>query len=336
MMGKSMLNKDRSEVILDSSIGLGLQAYSCSFARCPKHSAHRSIENIMKKIARILKSAAPHWVGNGFHVNNLFIYEQAAEALSPFLMLDYGAPKQFAPSTQPRGVGQHPHRGFETVTVAYQGEIEHHDSEGNKGVIGPGDVQWMTAASGIVHEEWLNPPFNARGGVLEMAQLWVNLPAKDKMAPPRYQEIVNAQIPAVVVDGGARVRVIAGEYAYAQGPAKTYSPINVWDVQMKASQSLDLTVAPGFTTLFAVLKGSVRVNGADRVAAPALVILDRDGTEAKLEALEDASVLVLNGEPLNEPVVGYGPFVMNSRDEIMQAVHDFQSGKFVRSAAVAG
>ena len=298
----------------------------------------------MKKIAHILKSAAPHWVGNGFHVNNLFIYEQAAEALSPFLMLDYGAPKQFAASSEPRGVGQHPHRGFETVTVAYQGEIEHHDSEGNKGVIGPGDVQWMTAASGIVHEEWLNPAFNARGGVLEMAQLWVNLPAKDKMTPPRYQEIVNAQIPAVTAEGGAWVRVIAGEFADpnstarsgARGPAMTYSPINVWDVQMKASQSLDLSVAEGYTTLFAVLKGSVRVNGADTVASPALVILDRDGTQAKLEALEDASVLVLNGEPLNEPVVGYGPFVMNSRDEIMQAVRDFQCGKFVRSAAVAG
>ena len=289
----------------------------------------------MKKIAHILKSAAPHWVGNGFHVNTLFMYEQAADALSPFLMLDYGAPKQFAPSTKPRGVGQHPHRGFETVTVAYQGEIEHHDSEGNKGVIGPGDVQWMTAASGIVHEEWLNPPFNERGGVLEMAQLWVNLPAKDKMAPPRYQEIVNAQIPAVVAEGGARVRVIAGEYSDANGPAMTYSPINVWDVQMTASQALDLTVESGDTTLFAALKGSVRVNGADTVAAPALVILDRDGTQAKLEALTDATVLVLNGEPLNEPVVGYGPFVMNTQNEIMQAMRDFQSGKFVRSERVS-
>ncbi len=290
----------------------------------------------MKKIAHVLKSAAPHWVGNGFHVNTLFMYEQAADALSPFLMLDYGAPKKFAPSAKPRGVGQHPHRGFETVTVAYQGEIEHHDSEGNKGVIGPGDVQWMTAASGIVHEEWLNPPFNERGGVLEMAQLWGNLPARDKMSAPRYQEIVNAQIPAVVANGGARVRVIAGEYSDATGPAMTYSPINVWDVQMKASQSLDLTVEAGYTTLFAVLKGSVRVNCDDTVASPALVILDRDGTQAKLEALTDATVLVLNGEPLNEPVVGYGPFVMNTENEIMQAMRDFQSGKFVRPERASG
>jgi redox-sensitive bicupin YhaK (pirin superfamily) len=290
----------------------------------------------MKKIAHIQKSAPAHWVGNGFHVNSLFFYEQNAAALSPFLMLDYGSPKAFAPSTQPRGVGQHPHRGFETVTVAYQGEIEHHDSEGNRGTIGPGDVQWMTAASGIVHEEWLSPSFNARGGVLEMAQLWVNLPAKDKMKPPRYQEIVKSQIPTVIAEGGARVQVVAGEYAGARGPAMTYSPINVWDTQISAGQTLNLKVKDGYTTLFAVLKGNVRVNDAQTVASPALVILDREGTEAKLEALgSDATVLVLNGEPIDEPVVGYGPFVMNTEAEIMQAVQDFQSGRFVRAKVSA-
>ena len=288
----------------------------------------------MKKIAHIQKSAPAPWVGNGFHVNSLFFYEQDAAALSPFLMLDYGSPKSFAPSTQPRGVGQHPHRGFETVTVAYQGEIEHHDSEGNQGTIGPGDVQWMTAASGIVHEEWLSPKFNASGGVLEMAQLWVNLPAKHKMTPPRYQEIVKAQIPTVVDAAGARVQVIAGEYAGKRGPAMTYSPINVWDTQISAGQTLNLTVKDGYTTLLAVLKGSVRVNDTQTVASPALVILDRKGTEAKLEALGgEATVLVLNGEPLHEPVVGYGPFVMNTEAEIMQAMQDFQSGRFVRAKA---
>ncbi len=290
----------------------------------------------MKKIAHIQKSAPAHWVGNGFHVNSLFFYEQDAQALSPFLMLDYGSPKAFAPSTQPRGVGQHPHRGFETVTVAYQGEIEHHDSEGNRGTIGPGDVQWMTAASGIVHEEWLSPKFNASGGVLEMAQLWVNLPAKDKMAPPRYQEIVKAQIPTVVDEGGARVQVVAGEYAGKRGPAMTYSPINVWDTQIGAGQTLNLTVKHGYTTLFAVLKGSVKVNDTQTVASPALVILDREGTEAKLDAMgSDATVLVLTGEPLHEPVVGYGPFVMNTEAEIMQAVQDYQSGRFVRAKVAA-
>ena len=291
---------------------------------------------LFRSIAHIQKSAPAHWVGNGFHVNSLFFYEQDAEALSPFLMLDYGSPKSFAPSTQPRGVGQHPHRGFETVTVAYQGEIEHHDSEGNRGTIGPGDVQWMTAASGIVHEEWLSPKFNASGGVLEMAQLWVNLPAKDKMTQPRYQEIVKTQIPTVIDDGGARVQVVAGEYAGARGPAMTYSPINVWDTQISAGQTLNLTVKDGYTTLFAVLKGSVKVNDAQTVVSPALVILDREGTEARLEALgSDATVLVLNGEPLHEPVVGYGPFVMNTEAEIMQAMQDFQSGRFVRAKAAA-
>jgi redox-sensitive bicupin YhaK (pirin superfamily) len=286
----------------------------------------------MKKIAHIQKAPPAHWVGNGFHVNSLFFYEQNPQALSPFLMLDYGSPKTFAPSTQPRGVGQHPHRGFETVTVAYQGEIEHHDSEGNRGTIGPGDVQWMTAASGIVHEEWLSPEFNTRGGVLEMAQLWVNLPAKDKMRPPRYQEILKASIPAVTAEGGARVQVVSGEFAGVRGPAMTFSPVNVWDAQINAGQRLDLSVADGYTTLFAVLKGSVRVSESQTVSSPALVILDRDGTEASLEAVDaDATVLILNGEPLNEPVVGYGPFVMNTREEIMQAVNDFQHGRFVRA-----
>lgn len=296
----------------------------------------------MKKILRIQRAPAPHWVGNGFHVNSLFFYAQDAQTFSPFLMLDYGAPRAFPPSTEPRGVGQHPHRGFETVTVAYQGEIEHHDSEGNRGVIGPGDVQWMTAASGIIHEEWLSPAFNAKGGTLEMAQLWVNLPAKDKMAAPRYQEILKAQIPSVTALGGARVQVIAGEFnggesgAPSRGPAMTFSPVNVWDVQLNAGQAIDLDLHAGYTTLFAVLKGKVNVNTSQDVASPAIVVLERDGTAARLEAVGgDATVLVLHGEPLDEPVAGYGPFVMNTRDEIMQAMQDFQRGTFIRQRATA-
>lgn len=296
----------------------------------------------MKKILRIQRAPAPHWVGNGFHVNSLFFYAQDAQTFSPFLMLDYGAPRAFPPSTEPRGVGQHPHRGFETVTVAYQGEIEHHDSEGNRGVIGPGDVQWMTAASGIIHEEWLSPAFNAKGGTLEMAQLWVNLPAKDKMAAPRYQEILKAQIPSVTALGGARVQVIAGEFnggesgSPSRGPAMTFSPVNVWDVQLNAGQAIDLDLHAGYTTLFAVLKGKVNVNTSQDVASPAIVVLERDGTAARLEAVGgDATVLVLHGEPLDEPVAGYGPFVMNTRDEIMQAMQDFQRGTFIRQRATA-
>lgn len=296
----------------------------------------------MKKILRIQRAPTPHWVGNGFHVNSLFFYGQDAEAFSPFLMLDYGAPRTFAPSSEPRGVGQHPHRGFETVTVAYQGEIEHHDSEGNRGIIGPGDVQWMTAASGIIHEEWLSPEFNARGGTLEMAQLWVNLPARDKMAPPAYQGILKSQIPSVVATGGARVQVIAGEFAgsadgaLTSGPARTFSPVNVWDVQLAAGQVIDLDLHAGYTTLFAVLKGKVNVNATQEASSPSLVVLDREGTAARLEAIGgDATVLVLHGEPLNEPVAGYGPFVMNTRDEIMQAMQDFQRGTFIRQKAAS-
>ena len=296
----------------------------------------------MKKILRIQRAPTPHWVGNGFHVNSLFFYGQDAEAFSPFLMLDYGAPRTFAPSSEPRGVGQHPHRGFETVTVAYQGEIEHHDSEGNRGIIGPGDVQWMTAASGIIHEEWLSPEFNARGGTLEMAQLWVNLPASDKMAPPAYQGILKSQIPSVVATGGARVQVIAGEFAgsadgaVTSGPARTFSPVNVWDVQLAAGQVIDLDLHAGYTTLFAVLKGNVNVNATQEASSPSLVVLDREGTAARLEAIGgDATVLVLHGEPLNEPVAGYGPFVMNTREEIMQAMQDFQRGTFIRQKAAS-
>jgi redox-sensitive bicupin YhaK (pirin superfamily) len=297
---------------------------------------------MMKKILRIQRAPTPHWVGNGFHVNSLFFYGQDAEAFSPFLMLDYGAPRTIAPSSEPRGVGQHPHRGFETVTVAYQGEIEHHDSEGNRGIIGPGDVQWMTAASGIIHEEWLSPEFNARGGTLEMAQLWVNLPARDKMAPPAYQGILKSQIPSVVATGGARVQVIAGEFAgsadgaVTSGPARTFSPVNVWDVQLAAGQVIDLDLHAGYTTLFAVLKGKVNVNATQEASSPSLVVLDREGTAARLEAIGgDATVLVLHGEPLNEPVAGYGPFVMNTREEIMQAMQDFQRGTFIRQKAAS-
>ncbi len=291
----------------------------------------------MKKVIHVQRAPAPHWVGNGFHVNSLFFYGQGADALSPFLMLDYGAPREFAPSGEPRGVGEHPHRGFETVTVAYAGEIEHHDSEGNRGVIGPGDVQWMTAASGIVHEEWLSEGFNASGGTLEMAQLWVNLPAEHKMSAPGYQEITREQIPVVACEGGVNVRVIAGEFVTADGasthgPARTLSPVNVWDARLPAQSQLQLNLRPGYTTLLAVLSGAVRVGEQPTVTGPALAVLERDGDAVVLHAGDgEAKVLVLHGEPLNEPVSGYGPFVMNTRDEIMQAMQDYQRGTFIRS-----
>ena len=287
----------------------------------------------MKKVISIHRGQPAHWVGNGFHVRSLFMYEGQAETISPFLLLDYAAPEEFAPSEQPRGVGKHPHRGFETVTIAYQGGVEHLDSAGNQGTIGPGDVQWMTAAAGIVHEEWHERAFTRRGGTMEMAQLWVNLPAKDKMSAPRYQDIRSQQIPTVNLDAGASLRVIAGEFRGMKGPARTFTPINVWDTRIKAGNRIEMDFPEGYTALLAILKGKVVINGEETAEAAELAILDRAGKRITVEATEDAVVLVLNGEPINEPVVGYGPFVMNTHDEIHQAVRDFQSGRLERASA---
>ena len=261
------------------------------------------------------------------------MYDGQAQTISPFLLLDYAAPEAFAPSDQPRGVGRHPHRGFETVTIAYQGGVEHRDSAGNEGTIGPGDVQWMTAASGIVHEEWHEREFTRRGGTMEMAQLWVNLPAKHKMAAPAYQDIRSAQIPVVDVGAGSSVRVIAGEFRGAKGPARTFTPINVWDARLKAGGRVELDLPDGHTTLLAVLRGKVSINGDESAGPAELAILERAGARVVLEAAQDATVLVLNGEPIDEPVVGYGPFVMNTHEEIHQAVRDFQSGRLEHASA---
>jgi redox-sensitive bicupin YhaK (pirin superfamily) len=287
----------------------------------------------MKKLLRIQSAPDRHWVGNGFPVRTLFSHQGQGEQISPFLLLDYAGPAQFAPSDEPRGVGEHPHRGFETVTIVYQGELEHRDSAGNHGKIGPGDVQWMTAASGVVHEEWHEQAFTRRGGVLEMVQLWVNLPAKDKMAPPRYQEILSRQIPTVALDGGGSVRVIAGSYRGATGPAKTFTPISVLDLRLKAQGHGDLTLPEGHTALVVVLKGKVVINGADEAGEADLAIFERAGDRITIEATEDAVVLVLSGEPIPEPVVSYGPFVMNTPQEIRQAIVDFQSGRMGRLTA---
>jgi quercetin 2,3-dioxygenase len=287
----------------------------------------------MKKVISIHRGPPAHWVGNGFHVRSLFMYEGQAEIISPFLLLDYAAPETFAPSEQPRGVGKHPHRGFETVTIAYQGGVEHRDSAGNQGTIGPGDVQWMTAASGIVHEEWHERAFTRRGGTMEMAQLWVNLPARDKMSAPGYQDIRSEQIPTVNPGAGASVRVIAGEFRGVKGPARTFTPINVWDTRIKTGHHIEMDFTDGYTTLLAILKGKVVINGVEAAKAAELAILDRAGKRITLDATEDAVILVLNGEPINEPVVGYGPFVMNTHDEIQHAVRDFQSGRLERASA---
>jgi len=263
----------------------------------------------MKKVISIHRGPPAHWVGDGFHVRSLFSYDGQARSVSPFLLLDYGAPEEFAPSGQRRGVGEHPHRGFETVTIAYQGGVEHRDSAGNHGTIGPGDVQWMTAASGIVHEEWHEREFTRRGGTMEMAQLWVNLPAKHKMAAPAYQDIRGAQIPIVDVGTGSSVRVIAGEFRGARGPARTFTPINVWDARLKAGGRVELDLPDGHTTLLAVLRGKVSINGGESAGPAELAILERAGTRVILEAGEDATVLVLNGRsfPAVSTVASPGP-----------------------------
>ncbi|PYB83490.1 pirin family protein [Pseudomonas soli] len=283
----------------------------------------------MKKIQGIHRSPNAHWVGDGFPVRSLFTYDHLARHISPFLLLDYAGPHDFAPTTAQRGVGQHPHRGFETVTIVYQGELEHRDSTGAGGLIGPGDVQWMTAAGGIIHEEFHSPAFARSGGTLEMVQLWVNLPARDKRAAAGYQTLLANDIPVVTLEGEAgSLRVIAGRYLDQQGPARTFTEMDVWDLRLKAGATLQLPVAAGRNAALVVLRGTLRVNDEREAGAASLVLLERDGDGVRLEALEDVSVLLLSGEPIDEPIVGYGPFVMNSQAEIAESFDDFQAGRF--------
>ena len=284
-----------------------------------------------KKLARIRRAPEGHWVGDGFPVRTLFSYQANGTDISPFLLLDYAGPATFPPSTRRRGVERHPHRGFETVTIVYQGEVEHADTAGNRGRIGPGDVQWMTAARGVLHEEFHGRAFAEKGGTLEMVQLWVNLPAKDKMSAPRYQEILDQTIPAASLGpDGSFMRIIAGEYDGARGPARTFTPINLWDLRLKAGHKTELRLPDGFTTLVLVLDGAARVNGGEIVGPAELAMFERAGQGITLEAPKEAKLLALSGQPIDEPVAGYGPFVMNTREEIDQAMADFQAGRFDR------
>lgn len=287
----------------------------------------------MKKVIGIYSAPRQHWVGDGFPVRSLFSYHSHGKALSPFLLLDRAGPAEFEPGEHARGVGQHPHRGFETVTIVYEGEVAHRDSTGQGGVIGPGDVQWMSAAAGIMHEEFHSEAFTRAGGTLDMVQLWVNLPARDKMSAPGYQAIRSDSIPEVALpDGAGSVRLIAGDYAGRQGPARTFSPMNVWDLRLKAGASLLLPAVDGWNTAIVVLKGSVRINGQEETGEAQLVLLDPRGSDVQLETREGAVLLLLSGEPIDEPIVGYGPFVMNSQEEITQAIDDFNSGRFANIA----
>lgn len=285
----------------------------------------------MKKIIGVYRNQSMHWVGDGFPVKNLFSYDRLGQAISPFLLLDYAAPYQFKPTTEQHGVGSHPHRGFETVTLAYQGEVTHQDSAGGGGTIQAGDVQWMTAGAGLVHEEFHSKAFAQAGGLFEMVQLWVNLPAKDKMTAPQYQGIQAQDIPVIQFDDDAgHLRIITGKYADHRGPASTFSPVNVWDGVLKAGHIAEYVHVPvGHNALVVVLEGEMLLNGTQQVLDSSIVMFDKDGdSEIQLEAVRDAKFLVLTGQPLDEPIQGYGPFVMNTKDEIVQAFNDFNSGKF--------
>lgn len=290
----------------------------------------------MKKVALVHRNDQRHWVGDGFPVRTMFSYADLARELSPFLLLDYAGPHHFQPSAKRRGVGEHPHRGFETVTIVYDGEVEHRDSTGGGGVIGPGDVQWMTAAAGLVHEEFHGKEFSAHGGAFEMIQLWVNLAVKDKGALPGYQAITANEIPQVALpDAAGSVRVIAGSYHGAKGPARTFSPMQVWDVRLNKGARVSFDLDNGDTAALFVMHGGLKFAGGETAGEATLVVFERAGSTLEFAVLEDTKLLLLSGEPIDEPIVGYGPFVMNSEAEIRTAIEDYRSGKRGHIAAPA-
>lgn len=282
----------------------------------------------MKNIKAVYKPPKQHWVGDGFPVRTLFSYARHQAHVSPFLLLDHAGPVEFEPAENPRGVGVHPHRGFETVTIVYEGEVAHRDSTGAGGKIGPGDVQWMTAASGILHEEFHSAEFTKTGGTLEMVQLWVNLPAANKMSRPKYQDILSQEIPCLpLANAAGTVRVIAGEHDGHRGPAATFTPLNVWDVGINKDAQANFSFPDGHTLQIVVLRGSIIAN-EQAVNASEFALFEREGEQVQIAASSEASLLVLSGEPIDEPIVGHGPFVMNTQAEIRQAMRDYGNGQF--------
>ncbi|GMU78492.1 MAG: hypothetical protein AMXMBFR46_12870 [Acidimicrobiia bacterium] len=280
-----------------------------------------------RTVAGVFGGHGFHWVGDGFRVTQVFPgAHDLGERISPFLLMDYHAPYEYGPTDTPRGVGVHPHRGFETVTLAFEGALAHHDSTGAGGVIRAGDVQWMTAASGILHKEYHEAEWARHGGRMHMMQLWVNLPAANKMDPPRYQPLLAADLGTVELEG-ATVTVVAGEYRGVTGPADTHSPINLWRVELAAGGALDMSFPATDNAAVFVMEGTIDANGTE-TGEHHLALFDHDGTDIRLRSAARAHVLVLEGAPLREPVVSYGPFVMNTRDQIVDAIHDFEAGRF--------
>ena len=286
-------------------------------------------DNRARNVEAVHRSTDFHWVGDGFYVSTYFpSVDLPSERLSPFLLMDYGPPKRFeALSTGKRGVGWHPHRGFETVTLAWEGAVAHRDNAGHRGVIGPGDVQWMTAASGIFHEEYHDESFTRKGGRMHMMQLWVNLPKQHKTASPGYQPILSENIPLVSVASGGTVRVIAGQYAGIHGPARTFTPVTLLDVNLNAGATVPVTLPVTYNVFAVIAAGRVRA-GRTTASSGELIVFANDGSRVELTAEEDAHVIILSGEPIDEPIVQYGPFVMNTVDEIRQAIFDVNRGKF--------
>lgn len=284
-----------------------------------------------KKVEIIMAPREPHFVGDGFRVHNFIPsgYGLNMQRMDPFIMLDYNSKFYFPPSEKPRGVGVHPHRGFETVTIAYQGKVAHHDSSGGGGVIGQGDVQWMTAASGVLHKEYHEEEWSKKGGEFQMVQLWVNLPAKDKMSSPRYQTLKNKEINRYRLAGDqGEIEVIAGEYKGVAGAATTFTPVHLFNARMKEGSTPDFTFPASYNTVLLVIEGKITVNGGEDVPNDYLVLFGNEGEDFTIKAKEPSVVLVLSGEPIGEPIAAQGPFVMNTKAELEQAMRDFNMGKF--------
>lgn len=282
-----------------------------------------------RNIEVILTPPTPHFVGDGFRVHNFIprAYRLDMERMNPFIMMDYNSKHTFEPTDSPRGVGVHPHRGFETVTIAYSGKVEHHDSAGGGGVIGEGDVQWMTAASGVLHKEFHETEWAKKGGIFQMVQLWVNLPQKDKMSNPKYQALKNTDITKVDLGKNGIIEVIAGEYNETKGSANTFTPVHLMNAKLNKGGKANFNFPEKYNTGLLVIEGNVKVNN-EAVQTDHFVLFENKGEVFTVESSDDAVVLVLSGEPINEPIVPYGPFVMNTKEEIVQAFDDFNNGKF--------
>ena len=292
-------------------------------------TAQSKMATNIKRVEKIVAPPPAHWVGDGFNVHGFFPHGPlTGKRMSPFFLLDYNQLTQFPPREEPFGVGPHPHRGFETVTIAYKGKVEHHDSRGGGGIIEEGDVQWMTAGSGLLHKEFHEQEYNREGGPFQVVQLWVNLPAKDKMTTPKYQAITNGEMGRVALSNGGEVEIIAGEFGGIKGPATTFTPVHLYNLKPNKGETVELSFPSGYTTAVLAIEGSAMINGTEKLSVNNLALLERDGETFTIEALEDAIFLIMSGEPIDEPIAQYGPFLMNTHAEIAQAIDDYQQGKF--------